>query len=325
MTPLAPGSVLAERYVVGHVLGEGGCSVVHAAFDRRLDRDVAIKVWSGGTVDRPDDELRLVAALAHPGVVVVHDVVREAGVNGLVMERLAGPSLALTLLDGPLPLAEVVALGVQVASALAHVHERGTVHADVKPGNVVRADPRTWKLIDFGVAVRVGEAGGTSPGGTLAYASPEQLRHEALTPATDVYSLGRVLAEAVGADAALASLVDRMTDPDPGLRPSAAEVAGQLRRSARTDVTRLLPAGPATAPLTKRPRPAGLWAAACVIVGAFVLLAVTAPGRDGSVTPAATPRSPAAVPPGPVVTAPVTTVVPAVTHRPGKGHGHRHG
>ncbi|WP_159798299.1 serine/threonine-protein kinase [Puerhibacterium puerhi] len=177
----------------------------------------------------------------------------------LVMELVDGPTLAQVLADGPLDPAEVRSVGVRLADALAYVHSQGVVHRDVKPGNVLLDADRSVKLTDFGIVRLLDDnARHTRTGqtiGTAAYLAPEQVTGGAVTSATDVYALGLLLLEAVTGsrvypgptlESALARLhrppeipqtlpaawqllLDRMTAIDPRARPSATEVADQLR------------------------------------------------------------------------------------------------
>ena len=202
------GDVLGERYVVEERLGAGGMGVVYAATDRKLKRRVALKTLgrkvAGSTRARSRlrTEAEAVASLAHPGIVTLFDIIDTDDGVVLVMELVPGESLRHALAQGALPVARVRSIIAGVADALAAAHERGLVHRDVKPDNVVvRPDGRT-ALLDFGVAKAVGpidEAAPTSEAalvtaegvilGTPAYLSPEQARGEVLTPASDQFAL----------------------------------------------------------------------------------------------------------------------------------------
>jgi tRNA A-37 threonylcarbamoyl transferase component Bud32 len=255
------------RYRVVATLGRGAMGEVYAAIDDVLGREVAIKTLRGvnGELsarmfdERFRHEARAIASLAHPGVVQVFDVDIAASPPFLVMERVAGPSLAARLDDGPLAIDEVRALGVQIGHALAAAHERGIVHRDVKPANILAAGAGRWKLADFGVA-HVPDSSLTLTGqfvGSPAYAAPEALTRGQLGPPGDVYGLGAVLYQAAcgrwprsepsspGIAAllapppsliglaphvppALAAAIERALDPDPTKRPTAAELAAAL-------------------------------------------------------------------------------------------------
>ena len=191
------------RYRVTRTLGEGAMGEVFEAVDDVLGREVAIKTLRGpkGALlldERFKLEARAIAQLSHSGVVQVFDIDLAAEPPYLVMERVAGPSLAERLKTGPLAPADVVPLGIQIARALAAAHAAGIVHRDVKPGNVLAAGEGAWKLADFGVA-HVPESSLTITGqfvGSPAYAAPEALVKGAVAPACDVYGLGATLYEA---------------------------------------------------------------------------------------------------------------------------------
>ncbi|GAC1445761.1 MAG: serine/threonine-protein kinase [Mycobacteriales bacterium] len=257
---------LQGRYVLGPALGTGGMARVHRATDTVLGRPVAVKIFridSGvGDAQRVQEEGRTLAALNHPGLVGVFDAGVISGPEGaspyLVMELVDGPTLAQCCLGGSLAAGEVAQLGAQLADALAHVHDRGFVHRDVKPANILLDPTGRAKLADFGIARLVDSAHQTATGltiGTAPYLSPEQVTGTFVGPATDVYALGLVLLECLtgqreysgaGVEAALARLhrpphvpvslsepwprlLAAMTDPDPQQRPTAAEVATALR------------------------------------------------------------------------------------------------
>ena len=203
---------ITQRYRLGEVIGRGGTSTVYAATDTLLGREVAVKVFAAKAVS--EDELRLqqaeaqlVARLSHHALVTLLD----AGVDTsrpeapqiyLVMERTPGVDLKRRLLQGPLPAKQVAYLGFDLAEGLHHVHEHGYLHRDVKPANVLLddrgADTRLrGKLTDFGISSIIGSEQGEFTTGTAAYLGPEQVEGDDAVPATDVYSLGLVLLEAV--------------------------------------------------------------------------------------------------------------------------------
>lgn len=269
---LQPGDVVGGRYRVDRLVGQGGMARVYAATDEVLGREVATKVFAVSEVDQDvagDQETRLLASLNHPGLVTVFDAGAEQdrGISYLVMELVGGPSLASYLHShGALGRAEVAAIGVQLAGALAYVHERGMIHRDVTPRNVLlalsddgRVNTNGAKLADFGIARFADATRHTMTGttlGTAPYLSPEQVRGARLEPATDIYSLGLVLLEALtgqvaypgsavesavarlhrGPDlpedlgAGWVELLSAMTADEPSARPSAAAVGQTLRR-----------------------------------------------------------------------------------------------
>ena len=145
---------------------------------------------------------RLLAALDHPSLVAVLDAgVSDDDVPYLVMELVEGESLAERCSAGPVPAAEVAAIGAELATVLSYVHERDIVHRDIKPGNILLGDDGHVRLADFGIARMLGDTTGhTLTGttvGTAAYIAPEQVRGEPVSSASDIYSLGLVLLEAL--------------------------------------------------------------------------------------------------------------------------------
>ncbi|SCG14405.1 serine/threonine protein kinase [Micromonospora echinofusca] len=207
---LHPGRLLARRYRLLDQIGAGGMSVIWRAHDEVLDRVVALKVLAPSLAadarfrDMVREEARAAAQLVHPHVTSVHDYGETVAPDGsitsfVVMELLAGEELELRLTEGPLPWAEAVEVGAQVADALAAAHRLGIVHRDITPANVMMTRAGV-KVLDFGIATRIGapdddEDGGTF--GTPAYVAPERLDGAPAQPATDVYSLGVLLYEAL--------------------------------------------------------------------------------------------------------------------------------
>ena len=203
----------ADRFVLEHELGSGGMARVFLGRDEVLDRPVAIKLLDpvhGGTDigDRFEREGRTAARLAHPNIVQVYDA-GEAGLDGketsyIVMEYVPGGDLK-GLIDerGKLPGAELVRLGDEVCAGLAHAHERGVIHRDIKPHNILLDENGHAKVSDFGIARALDATQATRTGaylGTALYSSPEQLRGKKATPKSDIYSLGATLYQAaVGA------------------------------------------------------------------------------------------------------------------------------
>jgi serine/threonine protein kinase len=253
---------LAERYELGELIGRGGMAEVHRAHDRLLDRAVAVKLfWAPedqAAHQRFDDEAVALARLSHPGLVSIYDVGRLGDRPFLVMEFIDGLSLQSWLLTGPLPLDHVISIGAILAEALTHAHERGVVHRDVKPSNIMLDQDGMPHLTDFGIARLAGAARITNAKeiiGTPAYLAPEQLSGATASPAVDVYALALVLLECltgrleysaagdlgvalsrlnqpphIPADLppAFADLLAAMTSAEPAERPSAAECAALL-------------------------------------------------------------------------------------------------
>ena len=199
------GRLLADRYRIHEPVARGGMARVYRATDERLERDVAVKVLSAPYDADPDftarflQEARAVASLSHPSLVHVYDSGSDDGTHYIVMELLAEHRTLRDELEahGPLPSEDVVRIGQQLLAGLRLVHANGLVHCDVKAANVMLG-PGPAKLIDFGIATppHAAERGETAIG-SLGSMSPEQLHGEALTPASDLYSLGAVLYEAL--------------------------------------------------------------------------------------------------------------------------------
>ena len=200
-----------SHYRILEKIGAGGMGVVYRAHDERLDRDVALKALPTGLLSdkaarrRFRKEALALSRLNHPGIATIFDFDTQEGVDFLVMEHIQGVTLGETLAGGPLPEKEVAALGAQIASALEGAHERGVVHRDLKPGNILVTLKGQAKVLDFGLAMLLrpeGEA--TQVGtmsqeyaavGTLPYMAPEQLRAERVDARSDIYAAGAVLFE----------------------------------------------------------------------------------------------------------------------------------
>ena len=201
-----------ERFGACRVLetiGAGPLTVVYRAEQEPLGRVVAVKALRGTVTPtsqlakKLSREAQILARLAHPSIVALHDFVCTDDAMWLVLEHVAGTSLAALLAKSPrgVGLEASLAIASAVASALAHAHERGVIHRDVKPSNVLLSRQGEVKLIDFGVAHedRLPSSpepiGGTGAFGSPAYMSPEQVLGEPLDARTDVFSLGSVLYE----------------------------------------------------------------------------------------------------------------------------------
>jgi tetratricopeptide (TPR) repeat protein/class 3 adenylate cyclase len=192
------------QYLVADQLGAGGMGLVYKAHDERLGRHVALKFLSPHLSNDPAAkerflvEARAAAALDHPNVCTIHEIGEtEDGKLFMTMPLYDGETLRARLQRGPLAFADAVPIALQVARALACAHERGIVHCDVKPSNVMLLTDGTPKVLDFGVATMddVSSAGHVAPIGTVAYMSPEQIRGSAIDHRTDIWSLGIVLHE----------------------------------------------------------------------------------------------------------------------------------
>lgn len=197
--------VLADRYELGPVLGEGGMARVYRGVDRQLRRPVAVKVLAppfdrdSSFLERFRREARAAAGLNHPNIVAVFDSGSDDGTHFIVTELVEGETLADRLgRDGPMPPAEAVAVAVDIARALAAAHERGLIHRDIKPGNVMVLPDGRVKVVDFGIARAAGSDTLTGTGvvlGSTAYLSPEQAGGQPVDERADLYALGCVLYE----------------------------------------------------------------------------------------------------------------------------------
>jgi serine/threonine-protein kinase len=210
---LATGTRIDDRYEILGPLGSGGMGHVYKARRLRLGDEVAIKVMQGSAEAPPDlhdrflRESRAAAQLRHPGIVAILDFgVDAARQPYLVMELLSGPSLAEEIaLHAPMPPARVAAILGEVCAALQLAHDQGITHRDLKPANIVRhrygSGELAYKVIDFGLAMMKAAADSTrltAPNlfiGTMAYAAPEQIRGDPITPAADVYAMGVITYE----------------------------------------------------------------------------------------------------------------------------------
>lgn len=207
------GNTLGHYRIVAKI-GEGGMGVVYRAYDEVLHREVAVKVVNQEVCsDLPAGrnllaEARASSSLSHPNICTIYEVGDEGGDLYIVMELIQGKTLDTMSAGTGLPPEPVLRYGVQIASALARAHDRGIVHRDLKTANIAISDEGLVKVLDFGLARRVGGAldGSTrsltssqpsSLSGTLAYMAPEVLRGEENDFRSDLWSLGVVLYEAV--------------------------------------------------------------------------------------------------------------------------------
>ncbi|MEP7192659.1 MAG: protein kinase [Actinomycetota bacterium] len=198
--------VLAGRYALGDVLGQGGMGTVYAARDLVLGREVAIKMLDVknapvDALDRFRHEGQFLAGLSHPNIVTIFDFGTDVDTAWLVMELLPGPTLDRLLTDeGPLPVERVISCGQQCAAALAAAHAAGITHRDVKPANLMLAADGRCVLVDLGIA-RLNGATTTQPAltgaglilGTVAFVAPEIITGGAPGPQADLYALGAVM------------------------------------------------------------------------------------------------------------------------------------
>ena len=261
--PLINGTKLGP-YEILSPLGAGGMGEVYRARDTRLDRTVAIKVLPQHVSKDPDlkqrfeREAKTISSLQHANICTLHDIGHQDGVDFLVMEYLEGETLAARLGKGPLPLDQVLKIGIEIAEALEKAHRQGIIHRDLKPGNIMLTKSGA-KLMDFGLAksnsvfqskgvdssltpstptmnmsVLSAPAGPlTQQGmvvGTFQYMAPEALQGQPADARSDVFSFGCVLYEMITGKRAfdgksqlsvLAAILDKEPEPIAALQPSA--------------------------------------------------------------------------------------------------------
>jgi serine/threonine protein kinase len=208
-----------SHYQLLEKVGSGGMGEVYKAQDSRLNRFVAIKVLHDGASGSPDkrrrffQEAQAASALNHPNIITIHDVVSDGEADCIVMEYIAGRTLADVIPNGGLRVPQALQYAIQIADALAAAHAAGIVHRDLKPGNVMLAESGRIKVLDFGLAklmapdpltqqddtVKIDpDATHTTEGtilGTISYMSPEQAQGKAISPRSDIFSFGAVLYE----------------------------------------------------------------------------------------------------------------------------------
>lgn len=228
---MQPSTVLNQRYRIVDLLAEGGMARVYRGHDLLLDRTVAVKVLreqyaaDRAFVERFQQEARAAAGLAHPNIVAIYDVGAESGTNYIVMELVEGASLKQIIQqEAPCGPARAIDLVLELLAALSFAHERGIVHRDVKPQNVLVTGQGHVKVADFGIARAATASQLTETGlvmGSVHYCAPEQALGKGATQASDVYAAGVVLYEMLTgrlpfeSDTALGVALQHVQEPPP--------------------------------------------------------------------------------------------------------------
>src|SRR5262245_4066604 len=245
---LSPGTKLGGRYRLDERIAGGGMGDVWRGTDEVLGRTVAIKILlpalveEAGFTERFRGEARTMATINHPGVVDLYDYGSDQGISYLVMEYVEGDALSRTLgRVGRLTPARTMALVAQAADALHAAHEKGIVHRDVKPGNLLVRPNGTLVLTDFGIARSAAVGQLTAAGsvlGTASYISPEQAAGQGATPLSDVYALGGVASQCLSGrrpfegDNPLEIAMRHVRDQPPPLPPDVPPAARQIVETA---------------------------------------------------------------------------------------------
>ncbi|CAN5754205.1 hypothetical protein BH23ACT12_BH23ACT12_19070 [soil metagenome] len=223
-------TLIHDRFEIDSLIARGGMATVFKGTDLTLGRTVAIKVLSDDLAQDPSFvtrfrlEAQAAASLTHPNIVAVYDTGSDGETHYIVMEYLEGRTLHQILNeDGTVPPEEVASIGANVAQALAEAHEKGIVHRDVKPGNIMIGRNGAAKVMDFGIAKAATAGNLTQVGsilGTVAYLSPEQARGEPVDGRSDIYSLGALLYQMLTGSLPLkgdtyAEMVHKLNNQDP--------------------------------------------------------------------------------------------------------------
>lgn len=200
-SPLKPGTTISHYKIIRHI-GSGGMGEVYLAEDSSLNRNVALKFLPESLLIDPDLQVRFdreahaLAQINHPNVAIIFEVDRYQGRPFFSMEYIEGRSLSEIIAEAPLPFEQAIKFAIQIGTGLAAIHEAGLVHRDIKPSNILVDAGGRLRILDFGLVRMTRKPGVTrSPMlmGTIGYMSPEQIRGENLTPASDLFSLGIIL------------------------------------------------------------------------------------------------------------------------------------
>ena len=246
-------------YQIQEMLGAGGMGEVYRAHDTKLGREVAIKILPGGFITNPERlarferEARALAALNHPHIATIYGIEEADDVHAIVLELVPGDTLDDRVLRAPLPLAEALTVGRQIADGLDAAHEKGIVHRDLKPSNIKITPDGVVKVLDFGLAKTSSEGsssniaqsptitvGGTGDGvilGTAGYMSPEQARGRAVDKRADIWAFGCVMYEMLTGQRAFAG--ETVSDTIAGILERQPDWA-RLPSSTPTAIRRLL-------------------------------------------------------------------------------------
>ncbi len=253
-TEIGAGASLGEggRYCLQRLLGTGGMASVWLAADARLERDVAVKVLSDvlaldqDYVARFEREARLAAGLSHSHLVSIFDYSVHGTRPYLVLEYVAGGTLADRLRAPQDPKWDPMVLARELLDAISYIHKAGVIHRDIKPANVLIGTDGRARLTDFGIAQPSGATRITSTGqviGTQRYIAPEIMTGHPANERSDLYACGVLLGECLkpGAPAQLSQLVSQLTDHEPQRRPPSADNAIAILQTPTTAKTRILP------------------------------------------------------------------------------------
>jgi len=256
------------HYEVSDLLGAGGMGEVYRATDKKLKREVALKilpeVFAGdpSLLARFEREAQVLALLNHPNIASIYGLESSANTHFLVLELIQGPTLADRIAQGPIPLSETLRIASQIAAALETAHEKGVIHRDLKPSNVKLTMDGTVKVLDFGLAKTLSVSNdplnsatatidNTKAGvvmGTPSYMSPEQAQGQPVDKRTDVWSFGVVLYEMLSGRKAfegksVSHTLVQLLEQDPDwsrLSPLPADLRGLLKRCLEKDPARRL-------------------------------------------------------------------------------------